>query len=396
MRVSYLLAGFGSTGGSMVLYKFMDKLCERGYEVFAITPNGSTQWMSNGSRLIIDRLNQNKSIRDILFESSVRTINKFHISKIAKYVLHINPCSNLYSQTLKLIKNWIPSDVTISTYWTTAYANYALMDKTIPLYHMQAYEELFSPDESIQKLTRLTYYLPLVQIANSSWLLDIIKNNIGKTPYLLNPGIDTDVFYPRVNIEEKYSNMSEVLIFSYYSPVRLKDWIGAVEAMKIVFEQVSDKQVKWICFGGKPSLAPEVPVKFMGKLYGNDLAQMYSKAHITFMNSWYESFPLPPIEAMASGTAVVTTKLGTEDYAFHENNALVIPPRRPDLLAEAIIKLIDNPSFAMNLAKNGVNTARQFTWDKAVNRLEEIFRETVDFHEKDRFDEIRSLLAFYK
>lgn len=36
--ISFLLGTFGYSGGSMILYGFMDRLCERGYKVYAISP----------------------------------------------------------------------------------------------------------------------------------------------------------------------------------------------------------------------------------------------------------------------------------------------------------------------------------------------------------------------
>ncbi|NLI41729.1 MAG: glycosyltransferase family 4 protein [Caldisericales bacterium] len=379
---------FGQTGGSMVLYKFMDKLCERGYEVFAITPNERVKWRPGFSKVVIERLNERRSLKTKSYYLGLKIINKSKLlEQIAKLALdfRFSPIKKIQRLTQKLIENWISSDITISTHCFTAYANYALMDKSIPIYHMQSYEELFFSEEIFQKAARLTYYLPLIQIANSCWLLDKIKEKTGSTPFLLNPGIDISIFYPRVNIDKKYNDLSEHIIFSYYSPAKLKDWDGAVEAMKIVFKKLGDKQVKWIVFGGMPPSTPEIPIKFIGKIFGDSLAEMYSKAHVVFMNSWYESFPLPPIEAMACGTAVVTTRLGTEDYAYDEKNSLVIPPRRPELLADAIIRLINQPSFASQLAKNGVETAQKFTWEKSIDHLEEILHQVGENNRKNRF-----------
>lgn len=90
------------------------------------------------------------------------------------------------------------------------------------------------------------------------------------------------------------------------------------------------------------------------------------------MSSWYESFPLPPIESMACGTATATTQYGTEDYAEDLSNALVVPPRRPELMADAIIRLLENRELALRLANAGVETALQLSWPAATDRLETV------------------------
>jgi glycosyltransferase involved in cell wall biosynthesis len=90
--------------------------------------------------------------------------------------------------------------------------------------------------------------------------------------------------------------------------------------------------------------------------------------------SWYESFPLPPLEAMACGLPVITTPYGTEDYAFDGVNAIVVPPQDPKVLAEAIIRLLDDKDLREKLSKEGLNTAKKFTWDKTTDKVEELFK----------------------
>jgi len=94
---------------------------------------------------------------------------------------------------------------------------------------------------------------------------------------------------------------------------------------------------------------------------------------------------------MACGTAVITTKLGTEDYAYDCENALVIPPKQPEVLADAIIKLIEQPELAKHLATNGIETACNFTWHKATNRLEEIINKVIAADKKKLFTDIHDI-----
>ena len=92
------------------------------------------------------------------------------------------------------------------------------------------------------------------------------------------------------------------------------------------------------------------------------------------MPSWYETFPLPPLEAMACGSAVVATALGTEDYAFDGKNSRVVQPRNPEALAEALLSIAQDPAFALRLAQAGLKTAAEHTWEKAVPKLEAILQ----------------------
>ncbi|MEI6188568.1 MAG: glycosyltransferase family 1 protein, partial [Alphaproteobacteria bacterium] len=63
------------------------------------------------------------------------------------------------------------------------------------------------------------------------------------------------------------------------------------------------------------------------------LCDLYNTCNLFVFPSLHEGFGLTVLEAMACGIPVVTTKIGTEDYALHEENSLVVPPRNPEAMA---------------------------------------------------------------
>lgn len=379
MRITYLLIVFGDTGGSMVLYRFMDKLAERGHQVFAVTPSERVLWKPNYSKILLERFKKNgkpPSLRQRVGKI-VNPIRKKARDFSNRFKSEMRMTSEYMNWVVEgLLNQWVPSDATISTFCSTAFAGYALMDQTVPFYHMQHYEEVFMDTEASVKMARLTYFLPLILMANCSWLSEQVKVRTGRSSSLLLPGIDTEIFYPREAVSQKYRDPSKISIVSYYSPIKFKAWDEAVKAMEIVFKKTPKRNVEWVVFGGEPPVKPDFPITFVGKLYKDALASLYSKAHLCFMNSWYESFPLPPLEAMAGGTAVAATKPGTEDYLFDGKNGSVVPPRRPELLAEALLNLIENPKLMRHYAEAGVETAKRFTWDHAADELERILNQS--------------------
>ena len=81
------------------------------------------------------------------------------------------------------------------------------------------------------------------------------------------------------------------------------------------------------------------------------------------------------MEAMACGVACVTTNVGAvPDYTIPGKTALVSPPKDPETLAQNIIELLENENKRKQIAKNAYNYIKQFTWDKAVEQLERIFK----------------------
>jgi glycosyltransferase involved in cell wall biosynthesis len=75
---------------------------------------------------------------------------------------------------------------------------------------------------------------------------------------------------------------------------------------------------------------------------------------------------------------LVTTDIGgTRDYAIHGKTALVSAPEDSEALAQNIIRLIENEDERRRIAENGYNYIKQFTWDRATDQLEEVFKKYV-------------------
>ena len=80
-------------------------------------------------------------------------------------------------------------------------------------------------------------------------------------------------------------------------------------------------------------LVAEEDIKFNYTFYerpsDDELAELYSSADIFAFPSHIEGFGLPPLEAMACNTPVVTTDcLGVRDYVDNGKNAIMVPPEK--------------------------------------------------------------------
>ncbi|MGB9980280.1 glycosyltransferase family 4 protein [Methanobacterium sp.] len=383
MKISYLLGEFGSTGGSIVLYNFMDNLVKRGHEVYAIMTNSSIKWEIGIWKEIIENKDSVYKRRAIpIMGSLINFYSKNENIKNLYFFYGLNKLTN------GLIKNWVDSDITIATWCLTAYAAFYLSDRTVPVYHMQHYEELFFKDKVQRLIARNTYYLPLIQISNSKWLQNIILKKFNQQSQLLNPGIDLDVFKPQDDIENKYKTKNKWLIVSYFSDILIKGFEDAVQSVELARKELKKQgiEIEWKIFGlNPPSKKYTTEFEYVGKIFGHDLAKLYSKADIVLMSSWFESFPLPPLEAMSCGSLIITTQYGTEDYVFNNENGLVCLPRMPKEMAQKIIYAIKNPDKCLKMVKTALQTAESYSWKKRADTLEKLLEESLQKYSVDQF-----------
>jgi glycosyltransferase involved in cell wall biosynthesis len=357
MKINYTMFGTGLTGGVRVLFDIVNRLVDRGHEV-TITSLGNENdhnWFP--------------------LKAEVKYVQRPFINKIVNYgikrVFGINMSPFPYSEIEELIKAIPECDINVATQCFSAFSVFT-SDKGVPFYHMQHYEPLFFNEQNIKKLAEETYYLPLNKIANSIWLKNQMKEKYEYDLPVVNPAIDHDVFYPKET--DKKASKFRVLCFG--KQTRWKGFLEALEAMKVVMKKRDN--VEFIAYGMKqPTYESDVPYKFVESPSDVELASLYSSADVMVCPSWYESFPLFPLEAMACGAPVVTTPYGTEDYAFHEKNCLVVPPKDPKALADAVLRLLNDGDMREKIGKEGPETAKQFTWDKTVDKVEKLFKEAL-------------------
>lgn len=115
-------------------------------------------------------------------------------------------------------------------------------------------------------------------------------------------------------------------------------------------------------------------VRFLGFLSDEMLAALYRLAAVFVFPSLYEGFGLPPLEAMAAGTPVVTSNLSSLPEVAGDAAVLVDPYDAIDI-KEGIKSVLIDPALRAALQQKGIERARQFSWDASVRRTLEIYRE---------------------
>jgi glycosyltransferase involved in cell wall biosynthesis len=122
-------------------------------------------------------------------------------------------------------------------------------------------------------------------------------------------------------------------------------------------------------------------VIFLGELPNDNLPEYLDACDVFVLPSSHrsESFGIVQIEAMASGKSVISTELGTGTsfVNVHGKTGLVVPPREPGLLAQAINRLLDDDSLREEFEKNAKARSGEFSREILNERLVEIYKEVL-------------------
>ncbi len=114
-------------------------------------------------------------------------------------------------------------------------------------------------------------------------------------------------------------------------------------------------------------------VSFIGWVPEKDKPALYSGATLFVFPSLYEGFGLPPLEAMACGTAVIASDRSSLPEIGGEG-ALLVDPHDVDSLAGAMTSLMEDEKRRRELAAKGLKQAQRFSWQKTVAETMAVYR----------------------
>ena len=118
-------------------------------------------------------------------------------------------------------------------------------------------------------------------------------------------------------------------------------------------------------------------VRFLGFVDFDTLRTFYSAAAAFVFPSLYEGFGLPPLEAMASGTPVVTSNLSSLPEVVG-NAAILVNPENVFEIAKGIREVLTTESLRNELIERGRKQSRRFSWASTARQVLEIYREVAD------------------
>ncbi len=210
-------------------------------------------------------------------------------------------------------------------------------------------------------------------------------------------GIDTDFFNPSIDVEEtaeRYGIEGKMTVLFVGRLAEIKGVEYLVKAADIIVNDLDRKDTLFLLVGPLKFDAVEKPINmeemlgyirqhqlesnliFTGALPLEEVKRLYVASDIFVLPSLAEGDPLVVVEAMASGTPIVGTKVGGIPQKVRDGwNGFLIDPENERQLADKIKYLIDNPEERKRM---GVNSRRyaeeEFDWSKVAERLSLVYQ----------------------
>jgi glycosyltransferase involved in cell wall biosynthesis len=121
------------------------------------------------------------------------------------------------------------------------------------------------------------------------------------------------------------------------------------------------------------TLAIKENVHFSGYIPAEDLPIVYNLADVFVYPSLYEGFGLPPLEAMACGTPVITTAVSSMPEHVGEAGIL-IPPQDERALFQALLAILQDPDLRRQLSEKGPARAANYSWNRTALETMNVYR----------------------
>ena len=113
-------------------------------------------------------------------------------------------------------------------------------------------------------------------------------------------------------------------------------------------------------------------VHTLGKVSDTTLAALYERCLCVVTPSFYEGFGMPAAEAQAMGAALISSDRGALPEVTGEG-AILFDPTQPTQLADAIHRLIEDPTLRESLRQRGRTSARRFSWERTARETFSVF-----------------------
>ena len=216
------------------------------------------------------------------------------------------------------------------------------------------------------------------------------------------PGVDTGRFYP-IPADEAREFIGVPLCG------RMILFVGRIEPLKgleVLFQAISmmrkrgaliDESFCLTVIGGEPDASSETMsaemarlqslrdqsglqdlITFLGKRDQETLPYYYSAAEVVVVPSFYESFGMVALEAMACGTPVVASQVGGLAFLIQDGvTGYTVPVEDPQALSDRLVTLLQDGQIRQQMGQRAAEVAQKYAWENIAEQLVVVYRDVI-------------------
>src|SRR6188472_2457923 len=193
-------------------------------------------------------------------------------------------------------------------------------------------------------------------------------------------GVDVDRFRRAVPLSRWQDGTQNVLFVGRFEP--RKGVLDLLKAHRILRREGSDARLLLVGGGPQEREARRYiatrrlgGVEFLGRVSDDEKAQLFRTADVYCSPATgRESFGIVLLEAMAAGAPIVASDIhGYKGVVRRGREALLVPPRDPKELAEAIERLLADRELAAEMSANGLRRAEEFSWPRVTAKVDDFY-----------------------
>lgn len=216
-------------------------------------------------------------------------------------------------------------------------------------------------------------------IVPSAYLQQIFRR-CGLTAEIVPNVIDLDRFAPRAAANGGRCGGPHLIVTRNLEP--LYDIETAIRALAVV--RNTHPGARMTIAGSGPererlaglaqALGVAAHVTFTGRLDNDRIAELYRQADVFVNPSLVDNMPISILESLASGVPVVSTDVGGVRFVVeHGKTALLVRPRDPAALAQAVLEVLSDPPRAAERVRAGRESVQQYAWSHVRPLLLDIY-----------------------
>ena len=151
---------------------------------------------------------------------------------------------------------------------------------------------------------------------------------------------------------------------------KLKKKLPNVKLLKIGEPQSYGARKKFLNSINEMGLQNDVI--FVGYVLEEELPKWYNASDLLVYPCLYAGFGLPPLEAMACGTPVITSNTSSLPEVV-DDAGIMVDPYNVDSMSLNMYEILTNQGLQADLKKKGIKKAKSFNWDKSARETREVY-----------------------